>query len=1014
LTRYFEAMRAVVERHGGTVEKFIGDAILAAFGTPIVHEDDAIRAVRAAWEMRAALEDLNDRLEERWGVRLAVRTGVATGEVVAGGGTVLGSPANLAARLQGAAAEGEILVAHDTARLVRGQIRTEPAGSLELKGFDRAVETFRLVGLEATPRRRPDMPHVGRAHELALIDLAYRRAVDTRRCQLVTVLGEAGIGKTRLVETAVERLGTGNGEDDGAGTIARDPLVLRGRCLPYGEGITFFPVAEAVAAAAGIEPDDDAGQASAKVAALVGDDAAPIAARVSEAIGLGGAGADPEETLWAIRRYFELLAADRLLVLVFDDLQWAEPTFLDLVTAIVERGRDVAELVIAVARPELIEERPGWAGGTANAVTISLEPLTVPEGSSLVRHILREGQLDDDLTAGLVTAAGGNPLFLQEYVAMLLDDGVLEIEGDRWRAPAELSGAGATPPTLAGLLTARMHRLPTDERDALVHAAVIGKVFSPQELAAISPPAMVTDLDGILERLRDRGLVRTPQGAAPDARTLEFEHLLLRDAAYGSLPKARRAELHEAFADWLEAGAPDRQDEVAEITGYHLGTARDLRRELRIDDAATRALGDRAATWLGTAGGRAVERGDAPAAVKLLTRATDLATDRAARAGYRLRLTHALIDVGDAEAARSTIAAGRDDAASADDRRLVVRFEHAQVVDAFLSGRWDGTLEELDERFEQQASELLAFDDLEGVAECRYQSATIAWIRGDGRQFLDRARLALSDAESSGDRRRIGRALEYVLRALLKGPTPLPDALDELQKLRSSTSLGLPGQADVSLTEAEMLAYLGRHEEAHSLVEGATLALEELGQELSLAAAASVRGTIAGAAGSHREAEQHLRAAYDWFRAHGDLTNASVLAADLADVLARLQRNDAAEAMATTASRIADEDDLETQVGWRMALSRARAAQGDVDGALTIVEEAVDRLGSSDFMLLRGQALFAFGDVLAIARRPDQAARQLRAAADAYHAKGHVVGEREARAALERLGSARSSTGFRR
>jgi class 3 adenylate cyclase/tetratricopeptide (TPR) repeat protein len=990
MTRYYEAMREVVRRHGGAVEKFIGDAVVATFGVPDVHEDDALRAVRTAGDMHAALAELNAELEPRWGVRLGLRTGVATGEVVAGGGpAVLGGPANLAARLQGAARDGEILLAADTQRLVRDSVRLEPGATLELRGFDEPVATFRLMALDER-RTRSRRPHVGREEELALLDLAYRRSVSGRRVQLVTVVGDAGIGKTRLVEEAVGRL-------------EPEPLVLRGRCLSYGEGITYFPVGEAVATAAGIEREDDSERARAKVAALMPAGAETIVARVGEAIGLGGPAGAPEETAWAIRRFFELLAAERPLVLVFDDLHWAEPAFLDLVAQIVERPRGVAVLVVAIARTELLEQRPTWGGGAANALTASLVPLSNEDGTRLVRAIVDGGEIDDGLAERLVVTAGGNPLFLEEYVAMLLDEGTLARHAGRWEAAPGLADSGSTPPTLAGLLNARLHRLPADQREVLVHASVIGRAFSLDELRALLPGPVATRLEEVVERLLDRALIRVPTGAPESSDQLEFQHQLLRDAAYASATKATRAALHERFADRLEAGSPERPEELDEIAGFHLATAHDYRVELGTRDEATDALAERAAERLSAAGIRAVQRGDPRAAIRLLRRAISLTSDPGSRAAMRLRLCHALRDSAEGEGYEAMLEAGLADAAAADDERLRTRFEALQISHDLVRHPKSAPPQELIARLRSHVRTLQTFEDAEGVAECHYQLATIAWIGGDAVTFEGWAREALRDAVASGDARLVGRAATYVVIALLRGPTPLREALEQVRSMRNETALSTSASASVLLGEAEMLAYAGRTEEARDLVATARSELEELGLRLDLAAAESVIGAVAEAGGNLEGAERALRRSYDLFRAMNDAANGAVVAVDLAHVLARLGRDDAAQECATTAAELAADFDLEAQVGWRMASARARATLGDREAALRLIDEADRRLGDTDFTLLRADTVRVRAEVLATLGAVDEAIASLEEARSAYRAKGHVVGERGAARRLAEL-----------
>jgi tetratricopeptide (TPR) repeat protein len=987
MTRFYETMRAVVERHGGAVEKFIGDAVVATFGAPEVHEDDAVRAVRAAQEMHAALDGLNDELQRRWAIGLQMRTGVATGDVLAGGGAaVLGSPANLAARLQASAREGEIVLAADTERLVRATVRTEALSPIEAKGFEEPVERFRLVGVEGRSRPRSHLRYVGREQEIVLLDLAYRRAVRDRRPQLVTVVGEPGIGKTRLVDEAIARLDGG-------------PVVLRGRCLPYGEGITFFPVAEAVAEAAGITREDDAARAQAKVAATLPDEAATIAARVSEAIGLGGSAAEPEETLWAIRRYFELQASERPLVLVFDDLHWAEPTFLDLVIHLVERSRDVAELVVAIARPELYEQRPGWAGGVVNAAAISIEPLTDAEGAELVRHLLPGGAIAADVAARLAAPAGGNPLFLEEYVTMLVDEGAVIRHGDRWEISAGHDATASTPPTLLGMLAARIHRLPPDERDLLVRSSVIGSTFTLDEAEVLSDDA--ADLDAIVARLVDRGVL-APTGDADGS--FRFAHQLLRDTAYASLPRTRRAALHERFADHLESAASERPEELDEIAGFHLAEAHDDRIAIGVRDETTTALALRAAARSGTAGRRAVERGDASAGIRLLSRAVALAPTPEIRVPLRLPLCQAMSDAADPTRFHAELSAAIDDAVETGDDRIRLRFELLRLASSLLYDPLATPPDELVGSLEDIAEALAAFGDDEGLAECHYHLASVAWFIGDVAAFERSARRALERAIAAGNTRSVARAAEYVVNASIRGRTPLPAVLEELERLFAEVRLGARAAAELRAGEAEILAYLDRPEEARASVRSARADLDDLGVPRVLAAIDTTWAIVEDEAGDLAASEAAARRAYEFFRDNGDVGNGSLVAGQLADVLARMGRSDEAMRQAEEAAEMSPAFDIESQAGWRMASARATAALGDPGQGISIAEDGLRILEGTDLVLLGADLERTFGDVLEMAGRTDEATARRHAALDAYRAKGHVVGARRVTRALSGAG----------
>jgi class 3 adenylate cyclase len=462
--RYFEQARTALERHGGTVEKFIGDAVMAVFGIPALHEDDALRAVRAAAELRERLGDLNEELERDWGIRLETRTGVNTGEVVTGGVETLvtGDAVNVAARLEQVAAPGEVLLGATTYALVRDAVSVEPVEPAALKGKRKAVHAYRLLEVRpdaAGRERRIDSPMVGRERQLALLLRAFDNTASDRACHLFTILGSAGVGKSRLVEEFVR-------------SLPADTSVLRGRCLPYGEGITFWPLAEAVREAAAIGEQGDPIQAVRKIASLLEgeQDAEAIAERVAALTGLMAATpGGEEEAFWAVRKLFERLARDVPLVAVFDDIQWAEPTFLDLIEHMADWSREAPILLVCLARSELLDARPTWGGGKLNATSLSLEPLGAEESQQLIANLLGQAELAHEARARITEAAEGNPLFVEEMLAILIDDGLLVRRNNHWGATTDLS-AVSVPPTIQALLAARLDRLEDEERSVIERA----------------------------------------------------------------------------------------------------------------------------------------------------------------------------------------------------------------------------------------------------------------------------------------------------------------------------------------------------------------------------------------------------------------------------------------------------------------------------------------------------------------------------------------------------------------
>src|SRR5919108_2417253 len=543
LARYFERMKGIVERHGGTVEKFIGDAVMAVFGVPQVHEDDALRACRAAMEMREALPE----------VGVQARIGVNTGEVVTGTAERLatGNAVNVAARLEQAAPPGEILIGEETLRLVREAVETEAMDARELKGKAERVPAFRLLDVHEPADRAHQTSFVGRERELETLLQAWQRAREETRCQLVTVVGDPGVGKSRLAAGLVSAIET---------------RVVQGRCLSYGEGITYWPVVEVIK----------------QLDARPADSAAAAALR--SLLGESDQGTSAEEIAWAFRRLLEEQAQRRPLVCVFDDIQWGEETFLDLIEHVALLSASASILLLCLARPEIIDRRPQWP--------VALRLLPLPDNH--VARLIPKG-IPHELPDRINRAAGGNPLFVTEMVAMA----------------REAQGDVVVPPNLKALLAARLDQLETPERSVLEQGAVEGEIFHRGTVQALSADGHVTPQLASLVR---KELLRPDKPQLPGDDAFRFRHLLIRDAAYVALPKAVRADLHERFAAWLEGRGADLV-ELDEILGHHPEQAPRYRDELGQPHAQ---LAERAGERLAAAGRRALWRGDSPAGSSLL------------------------------------------------------------------------------------------------------------------------------------------------------------------------------------------------------------------------------------------------------------------------------------------------------------------------------------------------------------------------------------------------------------
>ncbi len=643
LTRYFQAMSDALVRHGGTVEKFIGDAVMAVFGIPTVREDDALRAVRAAIDMRIALGEVNEELESRWGVRLRARTGVNTGEVIAGDSSrgqafATGDAVNVAARFETAAGIGEILIGEHTLALVRDAVRVEPVPPLDLKGKSEPVPAFRLIDLvgdAAGMEPRLDSPLVGREDELAQLRDAFEHSVSERSCRLVIVMGPAGIGKSRLAGDFAEEL-------RGAATV------VSGRCLSYGEGLTFWPLREIVPELVGTPDEASAEETQAAIARLLpaNADTATIVERIGGALGLSDAAASPAETFWAVRKLFEAAARTRPLVIVFEDIHWGEPTFLELIEHLAGRIEGVPVLIVAAARTDLLDSRPDFAAGAPGAVRMDLQPLSGAESRTLIGHLVGDAGVAGDLPDRVFTGADGNPLFVEELVRMLVDEHHLE-KDDRGVPVVREADSVSVPPTLHALLAARLDRLAPEERAAVEAAAVVGRSFGGAAVLELSRSDDRPELERLLRELERKQVIEPDGGHFAGEDTFSFTHILLRDVAYHGILKEVRADYHGRFADWLESETGERASEYEEILGYHLERAYRYLAELGPVDDRGRDLAGRASSRLGSSGRRALARGDIPPAVNLLERAVSLlAEDDPARRDLTLKLGIALAETG--------------------------------------------------------------------------------------------------------------------------------------------------------------------------------------------------------------------------------------------------------------------------------------------------------------------------------------------------------------------------------
>ncbi len=908
------------------MEKFIGDAVMAVFGVPTVHEDDALRALRAAVAVRDALVALNADLERDYGVSLALRIGVNTGEVVAGTAErlVTGDAVNVAARLQQAAGPGEILVGERTRELTRDAIDAELLSPIALKGKAELLAPYRLTrvleGAEAIERRL-DAPLVGRRCELDAVRAAFDAAVAERRCRLVTVLGPPGIGKTRLGREATALL-------------AGDATVLVGRCLPYGEGITYWPLRE-IFAAAGAEEE---------LNAAIGADA-------------------PDDVFWAVRKALESRARERSLALIVEDIHWAEPTLLDLLEHLHDWTRDAPLLVLCLARPELPTARPAWPGDV-----LTLEPLSRSESEQLIESLLGETELDADTSARVRDVAEGNPLFVEQLLANL----------------AEGAAADRVPATIQALLAARLDALPEDERVVLERAAVIGIEFEWDALARLAPDGRRPP-GSVLSSLVRKELVR-PHDAIPDMFT--FRHILVRDAAYERLAKTARADLHERAAGWMDG----RGEEFDEIVGYHLEQAYRCLVDLGPPDARARTIAERAAGLLGPAGRRAFMRGDMPGAATLIDRAARLWEPHD---HLRLELVsllgRALAERGEWADADRVMSEALEDARAAGARAAAALLEvelaylrcHMDMTSSH--GRLLAALEEPRRTFEE-------LGDQAGLARVLIVVALISFWAGHAAEAMEQVEQAARVAREAGDRVQEEMALEFAVNFAVHGPLVVGDGIALVAAARERLS-GSRAFEMVALAASSVLeAMRGQLDEARVLVARAGALARELGREYSYAVrVAHAAARIEFLAGDWAAGERELMPACLELERMGDLGHLSSLAPQLVDALYAQERFDDAWEWSEKAFAAAIEDDLDAQVATKRVRAKLLARRGDVEGALRIAQAGIDLAVRSDYLDETARAWADLAEVYRLAGRPEEAAAAVDEAIRIHERKGDVA-----------------------
>jgi class 3 adenylate cyclase/tetratricopeptide (TPR) repeat protein len=964
--RYFERMRRIVERHGGTVEKFVGDEVMAVFGVPIAHEDDALRAVRAAEDMLAGLAELNEELEPSLGFRLQARIGTNTGEVVAGDPAqgyafVAGEPVILAKRLAQAAEPDEILIGKATYALVQHAVQAGPLEGISVKGKQDDVGKRRVdTVLREAPAvtRRLQAPIVGRDDELQLLQHAFARTVEESSCRLFTVVGPAGIGKSRLMTELLSWV-------DGRAVTSV------GRCLSYGEGITFWPLTEALRGLGGEPSLRDA---------LADHDQRDTVLELLRGVTGASETASSEQIFWAVRRAFEAVGRRRPLVVCFEDLHWAEPTMLDLVEYMVGWIRDAPILVVALARPELADDRPHWIASQPSYDALTLGPLSRTATESLLAGLSAGTSLSAAVIERIAAAAEGNPLFVEQISAMAAEDG------------AEFS----IPPSIQALLTERLDRLSPEEREVIERASVVGRDFPLAAVAALFPDQQRELLAPQLFGLVRRGFVRPDPSPSVGEDRFSFQHVLVRDAAYEAMPKELRAALHERLANWMD----DARRDLDELLGYHLEQAYRYRHELGLFDEHTKRLRVRASDLLAAGGTRALGGNDVHAALKLLERAVALRPEDDPAVGLRLDLAQALFLSGQ-------LAAAAEVATETEARASASSDELGALRTRLLRARMAAQMPRDDTGDEGPSADLLAVakearpifaragDEL-ALAEAWFATAWAQLIRCRWAAMLEAVEHALEHARRGGSARWEGELPAWQGTAMFYGPTPVDEALRWYEEQQA--------QHPIALTQQAMLeAMRGNFDQARALAGSADAAAEELGQKLWLAAGGMARWEIEMLAGDASTAERAVRRSCELLEELGEVGYRWQAVGELATSLYALERLDEAEEWARRAARQTPHDDVASQMLWRQVQAQVLARRGEHEQAQQVAWESVSLAQETDMLNFHGNALADLAEVYALAGRAEDGSAQLEHALVLYEQKRNLVAAAKARRRLEEL-----------
>ena len=966
-------LTAVMERYGGKLAISANQRLMGVFGAASVHEDDALRAVRASLDARRVLSTETAEMLRRYGLSQVCRIGVATGEALVGGSVPLGSAGNVgdqAVLLAEAAEPGQILISHQTQELAAAAIETDNAGA----------GRFVLRSAEATARPlalRLDGPLVGRDEEARQLAAACAVASQEQNTTLVTVIGDAGLGKTRLVYEVARRLG-------------QQANVLTGRCLPYGEGsITFWPLREVIMQASG--GHDSPG----KIEGLLRGqpDAADVASRLSLALGPGDQGRlDAAEIFWAARRLLEALARSRPLVVVFEDLHWAESTFLDLVESLAVQHGPAPIVLVCVARPELLEQRPAWAAGAQRAVSIELTPLAEGSAAALLDSLTEDQRIPPSTRKQLLETAAGNPLYLEQLAASLSEQAGSEIRP-------------VLPPTIQALLVARLQRLGPGASSVLACAAVVGKDFGADAVRELLPAEARGPLSRNLQTLVAKGLVEHDPSDRRPGEEYSFRHILIQEAAYRATPKSLRAELHHRFADWLEYVFWEPDTKRPEIIGYHLEQSVRYLTELRPAEAQPSALARRAAAHLEAAGRAADDRGDALAAVNLLSRAAVfLPADDPALAPLYTSLGTGLAEAGQLEKAMTTLGdAQRIAAAHGDEGQRAHALAQALMLELSLDP--NRAAEEIALALPELSSWFARGPDELGLCRTLQLQAAMHWNHARSAAAEEAWQRAAQHARRANDRRQLADILGWLASAALWGPTPAEEGIRRCADYLTEIGNHPGGQAAILPNMAGLYAMQDQPAIAQATLDRAKSHLDVLGPTMTAASRHQPAAFIAMLAGDPATAEMHLRLEYESLSQMGEKGFLSTTAALLARAIMAQgkERYTEASELIAVSQQAAGSDDLSARIIGQGVSARILADRGRHTEAVELASAAVALAAQTDFLSQHADALLDLAHATAVVGRVGEAERAVTHALELYRRKGSLPGARESLAARTKL-----------